>query len=199
MNPGLTGLLGLSQLEANATTMVTLTVSALCGSGNYLTAGIVNVPVALCLSIPSVIFASVSARYASRFSPRTLQLAFCALLAGVLPMAIVKDYNATIGKKEEDTPSLLPKTPTQQPQQAQPQQLSTVVNKWPSSLEEWKLLWDDSARDIPSAELARHCAVGVGIGVLTGIMGIGGAFLVAVRYFYPLPKLSQRLYLTLFT
>ena len=191
MNPGLTGLLGLSQLEANATTMVTLTVSALCGSGNYLTAGIVNVPVALCLSIPSVIFASVSVRYASRFSPRTLQLAFCALLAGVLPMAIVKDYNATIGKKEEDTPSLPHNAPTQQPQQAQAQ-LSTVATKWPSNLEEWKLLWDDSARDIPSTELARHCAVGVGIGVLTGIMGIGGAFLVAV--FYSLhPKLSQRL------
>lgn len=164
LNPGLTGLLGLTQLEANATTMVALTVSAVSGSGTFLTAGIVNIPVALCLSIPSILFASLGAKYAHTFSPRTLQLAFCALLCGVIPMAIFRDFHLTTQGK---------------PIKADESDNSDTAIKWPTTKEEWIALWNASAQHLTPADILRHSAVGVVIGLMSGIMGIGGAFLVA--------------------
>ena len=146
--------------------MVALTVSALSGSGQFLTAGIVNIPVALCLSIPSVIFASLGAKHAHRFSPRALQLAFCGLLCGVIPLAIVRDYYATSQPKD---------TLAQQQHQQQHQ------HKWPTGAEELKQLWESSLQDITAFDMVRHSAVGVAIGLMSGVMGIGGAFLVAVN------------------
>ena len=144
IKPSLTQFLNLSQLEATAISLTSLSCAASVSAGKFFFSDNVHLTTAAAIAIPSVVGARFGVMIAQRVSSEVLALIFNGMSVILIPTHfLVQEYRE---RHPHDT-----KGPDQG--------LTTSTTSIP--------IWDP--------KLAQHAAFGATSGVLSALMGVGGA------------------------
>eukprot|EP00408_Alexandrium_pacificum_P012276 CAMPEP_0171213266 /NCGR_PEP_ID=MMETSP0790-20130122/30555_1 /TAXON_ID=2925 /ORGANISM="Alexandrium catenella, Strain OF101" /LENGTH=349 /DNA_ID=CAMNT_0011678967 /DNA_START=33 /DNA_END=1078 /DNA_ORIENTATION=- len=160
MIPGLTGVMGMSQLTATATSVTVLSGSVLVTALTFGMYGQLDVGAAACLALPGMVAARLSARHASKVPDRWLRVGFAVLVLGCIPAVAMQAWEKWDAKQHRDVHD-----------EAQDSGAEACTQQ--------KTRPDLAAAGTQrKAGTAAHAAVGTLTGLLTGLLGVGGTPLV---------------------
>jgi hypothetical protein len=142
--------MGLSQLSANGTSLASMSVAGTVSAGKFLFENQADLLIAASIVMPSVLGARIGVKIAQRLSSEVLALIYNGMSVVLIPTHfMVQKY------REQNPPSV--KT------------ISTVANRSFSSLTR------DSIGQLLTPPYLQHAAFGVCAGILSALMGVGGA------------------------
>uniref|UniRef100_A0A7S1RQ38 Membrane transporter protein n=1 Tax=Alexandrium catenella TaxID=2925 RepID=A0A7S1RQ38_ALECA len=159
MIPGLTGVMGMSQLTATATSVTVLSGSVLVTALTFGMYGQLDVGAAACLALPGMVAARLSARHASKVPDRWLRVGFAVLVLGCIPAVAMQAWEKWDAKQHRDVHD-----------EAQDSGAEACTQQ--------KTRPDLALRAPSARQAAAHAAVGTLTGLLTGLLGVGGTPLV---------------------
>jgi uncharacterized membrane protein YfcA len=159
IKPSLTSLLSLSQIAANGASLASLSVAGTVGATKFLLEDRVDLLIAASIAVPSVMSARVGVVLAQRMSSEVLALIFNGMSVVLIPTHfLVQEYRKQNPHAKADLPS------------AEDTATPGSVTK-PS-------MWSAAATQNlspPSPVYLQHAAFGVCAGLLSALMGVGGA------------------------
>lgn len=155
IKPSLTGLLSLSQIAANGASLASLSVAGTVGATKFLLEERVDLLIAASIAVPSVLSARAGVVLAQRLSSEVLALIFNGMSVILIPTHFfVQQYREQ--NPHQKTTAYVAALNSESKQGE-----STVVSA--------------SSPHPPSPKYMQHAAYGVCAGMLSALMGVGGA------------------------